>query len=61
MTNYFFPPNSFRIINPKKVSGERARKKCREWNRLVRQRNRLRKERKFEEAKQLEQRLLDDF
>lgn len=61
MANYFFPPSSFRIINPKTISGERAQKKCRKWNQLVRQRNRLIKEGKLEDAKQLEQMILKAF
>ena len=61
MAHYFFPPNAFRIVNPKQVPGERARKKCRKWNQLLRKRNQLIKDKKLEEAKQLEQRLLEDF
>jgi hypothetical protein len=35
MTHYFSPPSTFRPINPKSVPGERARKNCRKWNKLV--------------------------
>ena len=55
MTHYFQEPNSFRIVNCKRVPGERARKHCREWNSFVKQRTKLRKAGKIEEANQLEQ------
>ncbi len=54
MTHYFREPNSFRIINCKAVPGERARKACREWNKLVGLRNKLRAEGRIEEAEELE-------
>ena len=58
MTHYFQAPNSFRIVNCKRVPGERARKHCREWNSFVKQRTKLRKAGKIEEANQLEQEYL---
>ena len=58
MTHYFPAPNSFRIVNCKRVPGERARKHCREWNSFVKQRTKLRKAGKIEEANQLEQEYL---
>ena len=58
MSHYFLQPNSFRIVNCKRVPGERARKHCREWNSFVRQRSKLRKAGKIEEANHLEQEYL---
>ena len=40
------------------MPGERARKHCREWNSFVKQRTKLRKAGKIEEANQLEQEYL---
>lgn len=54
MTHYFNEPNSFRVINCKSVPGERARKACREWNKLVQLRNKLRAEGRIQEAEDLE-------
>lgn len=54
MTHYFHEPKSFRVVNCKAVPGERARKACREWNKLVALRNKLRAERRIEEAEELE-------
>lgn len=54
MTHYFNEPNSFRVVNCKGVPGERARKKCREWNALVKKRNQLRTEGRIAEAEELE-------
>lgn len=61
MTNYFYPPNSFRAVPLKKIAGGRARKKGKEWNRLIRERNRLKKEEKFDEVQEIEKKLLNDF
>ncbi len=58
MSHYFLQPNSFRIVNCKRVPGERARKHCREWNSFVKQRAKLRKAGKIEEANHLEQEYL---
>ena len=54
MSHYFQEPNSFRVVNCKRVPGERARKRCREWNSFVKQRAKLRKAGKIEEANHLE-------
>ncbi len=58
MSHYFQEPSSFRLVNCKRVPGERARKHCREWNSFVKQRTKLRKAGKIEEANQLEQEYL---
>ena len=58
MSHYFQEPSSFRIVNCKRVPGERARKHCREWNSFVKQRTKLRKAGKIEEANHLEQEYL---
>ena len=58
MSHYFLQPNSFRSVNCKRVPGERARKHCREWNSFVKQRTKLRKAGKIEEANHLEQEYL---
>ena len=55
MSHYFQEPNSFRIVNCKRVPGERARKHCREWNSFVKQRSKLIKAGLVEEANNLEQ------
>lgn len=54
MSHYFREPNSFRFVNCKRVAGERARKKCREWNAFIRRRNKLRAEGRIAEAIELE-------
>ncbi|MDJ0747663.1 MAG: hypothetical protein QNJ32_30610 [Xenococcaceae cyanobacterium MO_167.B27] len=54
MSHYFQEPSSFRIVNCKTVPGERARKHCRQWNSFVKQRAKLRKAGKIDEANQLE-------
>ena len=54
MTHYFKEPSSFRVVNCKKVPGERARKRCREWNSFVKRRAKLRKAGNIEAANQLE-------
>lgn len=54
MAHYFREPKSFRVINCEAVPGERARKACLEWNRLVRLRNKLRAGGRIEEAEELE-------
>lgn len=54
MTHYFHEPNSFRLVDCKSVPGERAQKACREWNALIRKRNKLRQAGKLEEARELE-------
>ncbi|MGF1488625.1 MAG: hypothetical protein ACFBSE_16190 [Prochloraceae cyanobacterium] len=61
MTNSFYPPNSFRPVQLKKIAGERARKKGKEWNRLIRERNRLKKAKNFDEVQKIEEQLLNDF
>lgn len=33
--HYFTEPNTLRIVNCKRIPGERARKACREWNKYV--------------------------
>ncbi len=58
MSHYFQEPSSFRLVNCKRVPGERARKHCREWNSFVKQRTKLRKAGKIEEANHLEQEYL---
>ncbi|MDJ0717950.1 MAG: hypothetical protein QNJ54_27635 [Prochloraceae cyanobacterium] len=59
MTHYFKTPDSFRTVNCKQVAGERARKKCREWNSLIKKRNKLKREGKLEEAKEVEKELIE--
>lgn len=53
MSNYFSEPNSFRVVNCKRVSGETARKKCHKWNKMVKLRAKLRQKANFEEAEKL--------
>lgn len=55
MSHYFHEPKSFRGVNCKGVAGERARKKCREWNKLISKIQKLRREGKIVEAEELEQ------
>jgi hypothetical protein len=54
MTHYFREPKSFRGVNCKAVPGERARKACREWNKLISLRDKLRAEGRIEELEELE-------
>lgn len=54
MTHYFNEPNSFRLVNCKSVPGERARKKCRQWNALVKKRLAQRAQGRIAEAEELE-------
>ena len=59
MTNYFHEPKSFRGVNCKKVAGERARKKCRDWNAFIRKINKLRAEGQIAEVEELERPYLE--
>lgn len=59
MTHFFEKPSSFKIVDCKKVAGERARKACYEWNNLVRRRNKLRSEGRITEAEELERPYLE--
>ena len=52
--HYFFEPDSYRVVNCKRVPGERARKNCRKWNSFVKKRAKLKQQGRFEEMKQLE-------
>jgi len=54
MTHYFREPKSFRGVNCKAVPGERARKACREWNKLISLRDKLKAEGRIEELEELE-------
>lgn len=54
MTHYFREPKSFRGVNCKAVTGERARIACREWNKLVGLRSKLKSEGRVEELEALE-------
>lgn len=54
MPHYFREPKSFRGVNCKAVPGERARKACREWNKLISLRDKLRAEERIEELEELE-------
>ena len=60
MSHYFREPNSFRLVNCKRVAGERARKKCREWNTFICRRNKLRAEGRIAEALELERPYLEE-
>ena len=59
MTHYFREPKSFRGVNCKAVPGERARKACREWNKLVGLRSKLKGEGRVEELEALERPYLE--
>ena len=59
MTHYFYEPNSFRGVNCKKVAGERARKKCQEWNAFIGKINKLKAEGRIAEAEELERPYLE--
>lgn len=59
MSHYFCCPDSFRLVQCKKVSGERARKKCREWNKLIKQRNKYKKQGDLENVKLIEEKLFN--
>ncbi len=59
MTNYFHEPKSFRGVNCREVAGERARKKCRDWNVFIRKINKLRAEGRIAEVEELELPYLD--
>jgi hypothetical protein len=54
MSHYFHEPKCFKGVNCKQVPGERARKKCREWNKLISKLQKLRREGKIAEAEELE-------
>ncbi|MBW4640389.1 MAG: hypothetical protein KME05_19600 [Gloeocapsa sp. UFS-A4-WI-NPMV-4B04] len=54
MSHYFREPKSFRGVNCKAVPGERARKACREWNKLISLRDKLKAEGRIEELEELE-------
>ena len=54
MSHYFHEPNCFKGVNCKRVPGERARKKCQEWNRFISRLQKLRREGKITEAEELE-------
>ena len=54
MPHYFREPKSFRGVNCKAVPGERARKACREWNKLISLRDKLRVEGRIAELAELE-------
>ena len=59
MTHYFREPKSFRGVNCKAVPGERARIACREWNKLVGLRSKLKGEGRVEELEALERPYLE--
>ncbi|MBC6418004.1 MAG: hypothetical protein GDA44_04025 [Prochloron sp. SP5CPC1] len=52
--HYFREPFNYRGVNCKAVSGERARKQCRKWNKFVGKRSELLKQGLVAEAEQLE-------
>ncbi len=54
MPHYFREPKSFRGVNCKAVPGERARKACPEWNKLISLRDKLKAEGRIEELEELE-------
>ncbi|NEO17249.1 MAG: hypothetical protein F6J98_18455 [Moorea sp. SIO4G2] len=51
----FYEPSDYRPVNCKNVPGERARKKCKKWNKFVAERSKLKKQGLFEEMKKLEE------
>lgn len=55
MTHYFIEPSSFRLVDCKRVPGERARKKCHKWNKMVKLRAKLIRQGNLEEAQKLVQ------
>lgn len=59
MSHYFHEPKCFKGVNCKKVPGERARKKCQEWNKFISKLQKLKREGKIVEAEELERPYLE--